>query len=366
MDGGLDHARALLPGVRLERVETLRGGERSEVRRVRAEFPDSAGASSVIVKRFLMAGEGWAREAAALASLPPDAPAPKVLAEGAAPPVIVMSDLGPGPNVAAALLGDSPEAATGAVLDWAEAVAKLHRATFGHRQEFRAALSMRAGDLPVADHVMPALADETALLLDARCAELGVSVPHGALSELRELPRQLRADDNAALSPSDTCPDDNVRTHDGVALVDFEGAQWRHIAWDVAYLTVPWPSCWCAWRMPHDVAERAVEHYRGVVEDALPYVRSPQFRHDLTAATTGWTMISTASFLSRALADDPPPTDPGKPTPARRALILHRLSAARRTTELPALAELAARLRENLLTRWGEVPLGYAPAFEQS
>ena len=40
-----------------------------------------------------------------------------------------------------------------------------------------------------------------------------------------------------------------------VVLVDFEGAEWRHVAWDVAYLRVPWPTCWCSWRMPDAVAE---------------------------------------------------------------------------------------------------------------
>ena len=26
--------------------------------------------------------------------------------------------------------------------------------------------------------------------------------------------------------------------------------QWRHVAWDLAYLRVPWPTCWCSWRLP--------------------------------------------------------------------------------------------------------------------
>ena len=91
-----------------------------------------------------------------------------------------------------------------------------------------------------------------------------------------------------------------MRTADGVVLVDFEGAQWRHVAWDVAYLTVPWPSCWCSWRMPSDVVERAVERYRARIESALPYVRTPQFRHDLAAATAGWALISTSWFLPNA------------------------------------------------------------------
>ena len=362
---GLAEARILLPGVRLDTAELLMGSDRTEVRRVRARWPETR-ATSVIVKRYISAGEGWTREAAALASLPDHAPAPRLVAEGATPPLVVMSDVGPAHTVADALLGTNPDDATAAVLEWAEAMADLHVATLGARARFRAELALRAGDLPVSDHVMPTVVDETALLLEARCTELGVAIPSGALRELRELPRTLRADvDAAALSPSDSCPDDNVRTSGGVVLVDFEGAQWRHVVWDVAYLTVPWASCWCAWRMPSDVVERAVEHYRARVEAALPYVRTPQFRQDLAAATSGWALISAASLLPDALGADPRPANPRKITPARRAMILHRLDRARRNPDLHALARFAGLLRAALVDRWGEVPLALAPAFDQ-
>lgn len=371
---GLDEARALLPGVHLSSEALLVGGERSEVRRVRARWPDS-GETSVVVKRFLTAGESWAREAAALHCLPDDAPAPKAVAEGAAPPVVVMTDLGDGPSVAAALLGDDADLATGAVLDWARAMARLHRSTFGARAAFRAELALRAGDVPIADHRMTDLLTEAAALLEARCLDLDVAVPAGALRDLRGLTRRLGAggrdgtDCPAALSPSDSCPDDNVRTGDGLALVDFEGAQWRHIAWDVSYLVVPWPTCWCSWRMPSDVAERALERYRTELEDTLPYVRTTEFRDDVTLAALGWALVSTAFLLPGALGGDPPPANPRKVTPTRRAMILHRLDGARRHGDLEptaALAQLCGRLRAALTDRWGEVPLGYAPAFERA
>lgn len=365
MVDGLEDARALLPGVRLHTAQLLMGGERTEVRRVQARWPEG-GNTSVIVKRYLSAGEGWTREAAALVTVPAHAHAPRLVAEGAAPPVVVMSDVGTGHTVADALLGSDPDDATAAVLEWAEALADLHAATRGERVRFRAELALRAGDIPVADHVMPTVVDEAALLLEARCTELGVAIPSGALRELRELPRTLRADgDAAALSPSDTCPDDNVRTSAGVVLVDFEGAQWRHVVWDVAYLTVPWTSCWCAWRMPSDVVERAVEHYRARMEAALPYVRTPQFRQDLAAASAGWAFISAASLLPTAMRGDRPPAERRKVTPARRAMILHRLDRARRNPDLAALARFAELLRKALVERWGEVPLAYAPAFDQ-
>lgn len=355
----------VLPGVQLDEDVQLGGGDRSRVSRVRARWPDG-GDTSVIVKHFLSAGEGWAREAAALATLPADAPAPRLVAEGASPPVVVLSDLGAGPPVSDALLGTDPDAASAAVLSWAEAMARLHRCALGGRERFRAELALRSGDLPIADHVMPVVVDEAALLLERRFAELGAPPPRGALGELRQLARTLGAGENASLSPSDSCPDDNVGTPDGLMLVDFEGAQWRHVAWDVAYLTVPWPTCWCSWRMPADLGERAVERYRATVEEAMPYVRTAEFRRDVAAATLGWALVSTAWLLPQALGDDPPPHDPAKVMPRRRASILHRLDGARRADGPAPLVELADRLRHLLVDRWGDVPLGYAPAFQGS
>ena len=49
--------------------------------------------------------------------------------------------------------------------------------------------------------------------------------------------------------------------------------------------------------------------------------------------------------------------------PTRRAVILQRLGDAYNAAAGPLLAELAGRLRAELVRRWGEVPLSLAPAF---
>jgi hypothetical protein len=75
-----------------------------------------------------------------------------------------------------------------------------------------------------------------------------------------------------------------------------------------------------------------------------------------------WAILTVNMFLPRALADDPPLPDPAKRMPTRRALILNRLAAV---ASYPAssLSALAEALRAALVTRWGEAPLLYAPAF---
>ncbi|BFU46374.1 phosphotransferase [Krasilnikovia sp. MM14-A1004] len=357
MPAGLDELRALLPAARVEVLGELGGSTRSSVHRVRAD------SRTVIVKEFTNSPDGWVRECAALSVLPPDAPTPRLIAAGAAPPTVVMSDVGSGPSVADALLGDDPARAADAVVAWARSMASLHRVTTGSRPAFRNALAAYAGDRTVEESTVSTGLDAAARTIDQHGTELGIDVAAAALRELRGLSTRLGSAGPAALTPADACPDNNVFRDDTLILIDFEGAQWRHLAWDIAYLSVPWPSCWCSWRLPEEISERAIDAYRAAL--ALPYADSPLFRADVAAAAVGWAFVSASWFLPAALRDDPPLTGSARPGPTRRAMILHRLGLARSSAEFPALAELAGRLRDALADRWGAEPLGYAPAFVQ-
>ncbi|MFC7241277.1 phosphotransferase [Catellatospora aurea] len=360
MTDELDEVRALLPGVTVSPVDALGGSSRSAVRRARITRPGEP-PTTVIVKTFLHP-ESWARESAALAVLPPGTPAPRLLAAGPVPPVIVMSDLGTGTNVADALLGTDPSAAESAVYAWANAIAAVHRTTAGLREAFRAELDARAqpGSAPMTS--VAAQLDQNITGLREACGPLGVAVPQSLADAFRAEAARLDDDAVSALSPSDACPDNNVLTRDGLALIDFEHAEWRHIAWDVAYLRVPWPSCWCSWRLPDDVADRAVARYREAMAAHLPYVSTPEFDRDLASATVLWAALYSSWFLPQTLAADPAAAK-GLDSPRRRALLLHRLDLARRTSALPEIAAFAGELREALVGRWGEVPLALARAF---
>jgi aminoglycoside phosphotransferase (APT) family kinase protein len=331
-------------------IAELGGSSRSVVQRVRA------GNATAIVKRFTGDAGGFPREAAALGVLPESAPVPRLLEVIESPPTVVMSDEGSGPSVAGLLLGSSSAAAVEGLMSWAVAIARLHDVSVDLGEAFRDALSPRPVSA-VADDLA-----ETISSLAAYAADLGVAAPDGAWDELRELCDRLEGGP-AVLSPGDTCPDNNVDTPRGRVLIDFENAQWRHPAWDVAYLVVPWPTCWCSWRLPDGVAEQAIRHYREVC--ALPWARSAAFRADVEVAAVVWALMTSAMFLERALGDDPPPADPAKVMPPRRALILDRLGVAARNRprEMVGLSVFAAGLRAALVRRWGEVALPYAPAF---
>ncbi|WP_189171514.1 hypothetical protein [Pilimelia anulata] len=350
----------LLPGAAVTLGAALGGSDRSAVRRGRATRPDGS-AADVVVKTFDDPA-AWAREVAALTVLPDHAPVPRLLAAHADPPTAVMSHLDGGGSVADALLGGSAAAAAGAaVLDWARALADLHAAGLGARAAYAAAHRARGGaaEVPLtslAGRVPAAIAD-----LAAACAPLGVDVPDALAGAFRAEAARLDRPGAAALSPGDVCPDNNVVTPDGVRLVDFEHAEWRHVAWDAAYLLVPWPTCWCAWRLPDALAAAAVARYRAVLAPHLPYVATDAFDRDLAAAAGLWSVLYSSWFLPLTLAGDPVAAD-GLPAPRRRALLLHRLATSERRTAVPVIADFAGRLRAALVGRWGEVPLPLAPA----
>jgi hypothetical protein len=319
----------------------------------------------VIVKWFNGAGEGRAREAAALSVLAGAAELPRVLAESADPPVVVLTDLGDGPSLADALLGNDPHGAEVALVRWAQSLARLHVAGRDRRATFQQALTARAGELPLYDARLGADIDDAVRVLDRECGSLGVTVPHGAFDELRGLGARLGGA-AAAITPADTCPDNNLVRDDRLTLLDFENAQWRHVVWDVAYLRVPWPTCWCSWRLPDEVAERAVAAYVEVAKDAFAAVGAASFRAEVHAADVGWTLLSVAWFLGAPPDDARLPGGSSPPWPGKLEVMLHRLHRSSGTAVaagLPALGELAASLCVELERRWGAVPLDLAPAF---
>ena len=105
---------------------------------------------------------------------------------------------------------------------------------------------------------------------------LGVTPPAAALDELVGLPGARHG--GSGLVPRGHCPDNAVDEPDGVVLLDVEAACHRHVAWEGAYLTVPWPTCWCSWRLPDEVTARAVASWRTAL--ARP-AAEPAFASDL-------------------------------------------------------------------------------------
>lgn len=212
---------------------------------------------------------------------------------------------------------------------------------------------------------MPAMLEAAAGTLAELLPTLGVDPSGPELAELTGLSMVTTA---SALTPADTCPDNNLEVDGRIVLLDFEGAAVRHVAWDAAYLTVPWPSCWCSWRLDAVAAGRALDTWRRAVLPALPEVAGEAFEADLRTARTGWAFISTGWFLRTALGPAGAQPIRAGSGPDRRSLIGHRLAALSGSGSddgnlLTGPAGLAARVVDRLRAWWGRTPLDLAPAF---
>jgi hypothetical protein len=346
----------------------------------------SAGARSVIAKT------ARARERAALEVITDaNVPAvPRLLAACDDPALVLIEDAGMGASVADRLMGDDPGEATAAVLRWAEAVARIQAATLRMGTDFRSRLAALAATAqpdggtdvyrdrfapqravgwkvaitqPASDEV---IADAFGGLRDG-LAPLGVTAGPEALAELRAIAGRLRADSAGlrgpgALTPCDTCPDNNVETPDGLVLIDFESAEFRHVAWEAAYLTVPWPTCWCSWRMPDAVARSALARWRTTIEPELAPAVAAMLGDAIRDATVAWALITAGWFLAAAHRDQP--LGPGGTLrPGSRMLVQHRLGVAAAADPAGILGGLATSALDATRAAWGDCPLPLSPAW---
>jgi hypothetical protein len=316
----------------------LGGSDRSGVHRA----ADADG--TVVVKSYAGGSLGsWARERVGLDTAGPVGVVPRLLAVGDDPPLLVMEDLGSAPSVADRLLAGDPDAADSALLSWGTALGRLHAGTHAEslaiEARFAEAEAEVAGRSPgdVFSLGVEGSLDHATAGLATTAEALGIAGP----PDVPALAARLAGPDHHALSPADVCPDNNLLTDGGCRLIDFEWSEVRHPAWDAAYLSVPWPTCWCSWRIPDASAERALDAYRGAAAEGLPYVAGDAFADDVAAARACWALVSVSWSLMTAIGADSVPTPRG---PATRPRMQHRLGlVAESGTAAASFARRGAR-----------------------
>ena len=197
---------------------------------------------------------------------------------------------------------------------------------------------------------------------------LGIEVSEQVTEEFVAIAARLD-DEVQVLSPFDACPDNNIRTVNGLRLIDFEGATVAHPAWDVAYLWVPWPSCWCAWRMPDAVAKRAQQAWQVRLQAAIGSPRRVGLDWSamdaaIQLASLVWCLVTVGWFLPRALADRRAGGGDLR-SPPLRAVVQHRLGlvADSDAAGLDASRDLARQLTTALPFDRRSHQLPIAPAF---
>ncbi|GIG70714.1 phosphotransferase [Phytomonospora endophytica] len=355
LDGVLATAGAIL-GTELSDPVDLGGSSRSTVLRVtRAD-----GGTAIVKNQRDRDVEAMSRFAAEAAGLVFAERGPELLGADPDTAVLVMSDLGDWPSLADVLLGEDPNAATETLLAWARTYAGIARDSQTRSGELTALLARYGGTLPNWND-SPWM-DERLPRFPALLATVGAEVPAGLGAEIATLGDAVHPGPRV-FSPGDICPDNNLLTDKGFRVIDFEGAGFHSAYLDVAYVTMPFATCWCVYRLPGEVAELVERAYWTELTGTGP---SAADRAGTRAAVAAWTLDLVAFMLPQILDADAPMHTKRRPISTKRQAVRHRLRLAStrlsEAGEFPAIAEAFARLLA-FTDRWETPELGLYPAF---
>lgn len=359
--------------VRLADAEDLGGSDRSVVLRVRiAESPFEL-PRTVVVKHY---GEcpseartdPFAHEAASCqltTALPPEARvSPELIAHDVNERLLVLEDLGRGSTLADVLFAEDPRAAERALLAWARALGRLHSSTAGCAADFDALmrrLGAKSWTDPVADDIVASVGELPELLSQI----LGVRTPPELVERLTAASEQLGSSRYQAFSPSDICPENSLVTgSSGVRFLDFEWGCVRDVAMDAAYLQYPFPSSWCSYALPDNLAQSMLATWRSEIAEVWPELDSDEvLLPRLFNAQLLWVWVSTWWFLPRTGENDRP-IDLHQPSPRRSTALVDRwrhLRSDAQDAQLSDVAEFADTVIDALVDRFGAGALHLQP-----
>jgi hypothetical protein len=320
--------------IRLADPEDLGGSGESTVLRVRVASTPFSLPRTLVVKRYApnepgAVGDAFVQEAVSYqlftALAPDERMCPEMFAHDGVERLVVLEDLGRAPTLTDKLLGDDARVAERALLSWSRSLGRLHASTAGREADFDA-LTRRLGVAratdPLASAGLQAFEELPEILVDA----LGLVTSGAVHRRARASTWLLDSHSHRAFSPSDACPDNNVITSKGVRFLDFEGGCWRDVLLDAGSLRIPFPSCWCSFRLPAGMTEAMVAAWRAEVRDVWPDLDDDDvLMPGLFDAQLFWVWLSTWWFLPRQGQDDRP-IDTETRSPRRSVVLRSRWS----------------------------------------
>lgn len=175
--------------------------------------------------------------------------------------LFVMEDLGQGTRLDHLLLGNNAEAAEAGLLTYAEMHGRLHAQTLGRQAEHLSIREALGPATPLDEYytyswLVPSLHAITEML-ELEVAPAGVDAELASLAAVLNKPGPF-----LTFIQADAAPDNIL--HDGTnwRLIDFEGGRHTHALLEGVYCRMPFPTCWCVYRLPDHIMQRAETAYR--------------------------------------------------------------------------------------------------------
>ncbi|MDG3011287.1 kinase [Rhodococcus sp. D2-41] len=224
-------------------------------------------------------------------------PGPELIAHDLDERLLVLTDLGDAPAMGELLANKDEAEVTHSLMAMAQALGRMHAATFGREDDF-AALMRRAGGThaadPMAEQVHAAIEQVPGLLGEL----LGVTPSEAVVGLVTEAQHLFGAGGYRAFSPADLCPDNILVNGSGVRFLDYEFGGFRDATLDIAYALVPFPGCLCTIDLNRDQALSMIEAWRAEVVGIWSQLRDDSALYArILEAQLIWVWLSTYLYL---------------------------------------------------------------------
>lgn len=227
-------------------------------------------------------------------------PGPQLIASDHDRRLLVLTDLGTGQSMNELLASQDAVATSRAVSAWGQALGRMHTATFGGEEDFRALLRRGRPDTQPRMDVGERWARRAMAAAPRATEMLGVELPSSVIALLDDSAELFAGGDHRAFSPSDVAPDNIMINDDGVQFMDYEWGGFRDATLDIAYAvaTLGQHLSTANERVHVDLELALVDAWRSEVEAMWPALRSDrELNAKLLTARTLWAWLSTIWML---------------------------------------------------------------------
>ncbi len=201
-----------------------------------------------------------------------------------------MEDIGDGTRLDHLLLGHDPQAAESGLMAYASMHGRLHALSMTKHEEYRrirealGPATLFPADYYSYDWLKPAL---------HRLAEqLNEPVPSTVDDELEAIKAMfIQPGPFLGFMQVDACPDNRILVGGGWRMIDFEGAHYGHVLLEGTYCRMPMPTCWCVYRLPQHIMQRAEATYRAELAKGCPEAMDDElFGQGIVEASIAWAL----------------------------------------------------------------------------